>query len=86
MRAYRASKRPPNQKKPLSKPKTTIIINNQQQPQVQSVQQPQANKPRKQKRKAPQQLQRVPQQVKTMYRFINHLMQSHYLIIQSKHI
>jgi hypothetical protein len=52
MRAYRASKRPP-------KPKTTIIINNQPQPQPQPAQQPQPIKPRKQKPKAPQQLQRA---------------------------
>ncbi len=36
MRAYRASKRPP---------RTSIIINNQPQPQPQQVQKPQANKP-----------------------------------------
>ncbi len=54
MRAYRASKRPP-------KPKTTIIINNQPPPQPQPAQQPQAIKPRKQKPKAHQQFQRVPQ-------------------------
>ncbi len=54
MRAYRGSKRPP-------KPKAKIIINNQPQPQPQPVQQPQAIKPRKQKPKAPQQLQRAPQ-------------------------
>jgi hypothetical protein len=56
MRAYRASKRPP-------KPKATIIMNNQPQPQPQPVQQHKANKPSKRKAKAPQQLQRVPQQV-----------------------
>ncbi len=54
MRAYRGSKRPPKQK-------AKIIINNQPQPQPQPVQQPQAIKPRKQKPKAPQQLQRAPQ-------------------------
>jgi hypothetical protein len=54
MRAYRASKRPP-------KPKTTIIISNQPSPQAQPAQQPQAIRPRKQKPKANQQLQRVPQ-------------------------
>ncbi len=76
MRAYRASKRPP-------KPKATIIINNRPQPQPQPAQQPQAIKPRKQKPKAPQQLQRVPQiQVKDYAPLHNHLMQRHYLTIQ----
>ena len=53
MRAYRASKRPP---------KPTIIINNQPQPQPQSVQPQVQSKPSKNK-KAPQQLIRAPQQV-----------------------
>jgi hypothetical protein len=51
MRANRASKRPP-------KPKTTIIINNQ--PPLPPPPSPQANKPSKQKSKAPPQ-QRTPQ-------------------------
>jgi hypothetical protein len=45
MRAYRASKRPP-------KPKTTIIINNRPPPPPPPTS-PQANKPSKQKPKAP---------------------------------
>jgi hypothetical protein len=86
MRFYRANKRPPEKK--------TIIIINQPPAQPQPAQQPQAIKPRKQKPnlpKAPQQLQRVPQQVIKMYIPLykspnGRLMQRHYLTIQSLHI
>ncbi len=60
MRSCRASKRPPEKI-------STSIINNLLQPQQQPVQQSQAVKPRKQKQNAPQQLQRVPQQVVNDY-------------------
>ncbi len=60
MRAYRASKAAKN-----PKPKRTIIINNQPQPQpVQPIPQVQSvQKQPKARKKAPQQFHRVPQQV-----------------------
>jgi hypothetical protein len=57
MRAYRASKAAKN-----PKPKTTIIMNNQPQTQLQPVQPQVQSNPSKNK-KAPQQLIRAPQQV-----------------------
>jgi hypothetical protein len=49
--------------------------------------QPRAIKPRKKKPKAPQNFQRVPQQVvKDHEHSLNHLMLRHYLIIQWLHI